>query len=314
MRGLNAHFGELQLQDITIHAILSYRSKRQSSAGAGLINHEINALAQILTLAGQWKRIAPYYKQMKVKSTGPGRAITRDEAMHLFKVVSSRTKWKVAYLGSLVAANTACGPGELSRVKLSDIDLAEGVLRIVEGTKNNRRQRSIPLNEDAQWAIGELLKLAREKGACQPEHYLIPRRAFRCKGQLPDPTRHITSWQKAWHLLRDEAAKHCPGLANLRRYDLRHTAATMLAENPNVSEGVLKDILGHGPYSQLAQDHYSHVRMGPKRGAIDSLAGLRPDWPKPMPQQIIARRLSSAQEDPLDILQQAQMGKSRADH
>jgi hypothetical protein len=88
----------------------------------------------------------------------------------------------------------------------------------------------------------------------------------------------------------------------------------MLAENPNVSEGVLKDILGHGPYSQLAQDHYSHVRMGPKRGAIDSLAGLRPDWPKPMPQQIIARRLSSAQEDPLDILQQAQMGKSRADH
>ncbi len=111
LRGLNAHFGELHLQDITIHAMLSYRSKRQSSAGAGLINHEINALAQILTLAGQWKRIAPYYKAMRVKSTGPGRAITRDEAMHLFKVASTRRKWKVAYLGSLVSANTACGPG-----------------------------------------------------------------------------------------------------------------------------------------------------------------------------------------------------------
>jgi integrase len=261
----------------------------------------------------QWKRIAPYYKAMRVKSTGPGRAITRDEAMHLFKVASTRRKWKVAYLGSLIAANTACGPGELSRVKLADIDLAEGVLRIVEGTKTNHRQRSIPLSEDAQWAIGELLKLAREKGACKPEHYLIPGRASG-KGQLPDPTRHITSWKKAWSSLRDEAAKHCPGLTNLRLYDLRHTAATMLAENPNVSEGVLKDILGQGPYSRLAQEHYSHVRMGPKRRAIDSLTGLRPDSPKPIPQQIIARRLSSAQEDPLDILQQAQMGKFRADH
>ena len=306
LRGLNAHFGELRLQDITIHVILSYRSKRQSRAGAGLINHEINAVAQILALAGQWKRIAPYYKQMKVKSTGPGRAITREEATHLFKVASSRPKWKVAYLASLIGANTACGPGELSRVKLSDIDSEEGVLRIVEGTKNNHRQRSIPLNEDARWAIGELLGLGREKGACLPDHYLIPPGRSR-PGQLPDPTRHVTSWKKAWYSLRAEAAKHYPGLTNLRSYDLRHTAATMLAENPNVSEGVLKDILGHGPYSRLAQDHYSHVRMGPRRGAVDSLSGLRPDSPKPIPQQIIPHRLSG-QEDALDILRQAQMG------
>jgi hypothetical protein len=50
----------------------------------------------------------------------------------------------------------------------------------------------------------------------------------------------------------------------------------MLAENRNVSEGTLSDIMGHGPGSHMARDLYSHVRMQPKRDALDSLVGLIP--------------------------------------
>ena len=123
-----------------------------------------------------------------------------------------------------------------------------------------------------------------------------------------DPTRPMGSWKSAWYALRREAARKFPKLATIRMYDLRHTAATMLAENPNASEGTLKDIMGHGPYSRLALDHYSHVRIGPKRNAIDSLSGLRPDSsPHPPRREIVITRLSSLQmEDPLDILRMTQ--------
>lgn len=281
-RALSLFFGSMRLNDIHIGHIVAYRSSRVT-AGPSLINHEVNALSQMLNKAGLWAQIAKFYKPLRIPKTGPGQALLEEEALWLLEVASRKKRWAVAYLGSMVSANTACGPGEIRKLRLRDIDLQDGILSVVEGAKNDYRIRTIPLNADALWAIAKLMEMGLEKGSHKPEHYLIPARPARLvrdpkekdssNKSHADPTRPLGSWKTAWYSLREEAGKRYPKLANLRMYDLRHHALTTLLENPNVSEQTIKDIAGH--VSKKILERYSHIRIHRKRAALDALDSLR---------------------------------------
>lgn len=276
-RALNPFFGAMLLKDIHIGHIVAYRAQRVT-AGASLLNHEMSALSQVLTKAGLWAPIAKFYKPLRVPHTGPGQALLEQEALWLLEVASTRKKWQVAYLGSMLSANTACGPGEIRKLRLRDVDMQDGVLTIVEGAKNQYRVRTIPLNTDAHWAMSQLLELALEKGSHKPEHYLIPGRPQKLavpekKKIHADPDKPTGSWKKAWYSLRREAAKKYPKLGSIRMYDLRHHALTTLLEDPTVSEQTIKDIAGH--VSKKILERYSHIRIARKRAALDALEGLR---------------------------------------
>src|SRR5262252_846807 len=58
-------------------------------------------------------------------------------------------------------------------------------------------------------------------------------------------------------------------IAGLRFHDLRHHAITELAES-QASDRTIMSIAGHVSQRMLA--HYSHVRIGAKRKALDGLA------------------------------------------
>lgn len=275
---LLAFFGAMKLGEIQIADIVSYRSGRVT-AGPGLINHEINCLSQILDMAGLWVSIAKFYKPLRVPRCGPGQALLEQEALWLLEVASTRKRWEIAYFGSMLSANTACGHGEIRKLRLKDLDLTDGVIHIVEGAKNDYRVRSIPLNADARWAAANLLELATKKGAYLPNHYLIPARPKRLvrdpnerdstNKSHPDPTRPMGSWKTAWYSLRREAAKRFPKLATVRMYDLRHHALTTLLENPTISEQTIKDIAGH--VSRRILERYSHIRIDAKRKAVQAI-------------------------------------------
>lgn len=281
-RALAPFFGTIRLRDIHIGNIIAYRAARVT-AGPSLINHEINAVSQLLNKSGLWAEIAKFYKPLRVPKTGPGQALLEQEALWLLEVASRKKRWQVAYLGSMVSANTACGPGEIRKLRLRDIDLQDGILSVVEGAKNDYRVRTIPLNADAAWAIAKLMEMALEKGSHKPEHYLIPGRPAKlCATQKgpgwkkkahSDPSVPTGSWKKAWYSLRREAAKKYPKLDYVRMYDLRHHALTTLLENPNVSEQTIKDIAGH--VSKKILERYSHIRIARKRAALDALESLR---------------------------------------
>lgn len=281
-RQLIPFFGPLLLRDIHIGHIVAYRASRVT-AGPGLINHEVNAVSQILTKAGLWAAIAKFYKPLRVPKTGPGQALLAEEALWLLEVASTRKRWTVAYLASMISANSALGPGEIRHIRLRDVDMDEGVLNIVEGTKNEYRVRIIPMNADVAWAVGKLIELALEKGSHKPEHYLIPARPGRLvrdpneknstNKSHADPTKPLGSWKTAWYSLRAEAGKRYPKLANVRMYDLRHHALTTLLENPNISERTIMDIAGH--VSRKMLERYSHIRLHRKRAALEALESLR---------------------------------------
>lgn len=95
---LLAFFGGTKLSDISIEQILAYRANRPT-AGPGLMNHEINCLAQILGPLELWQPIKKLYKPLKVLKSGPGIALLPEEEQHLFELAmngSQRSKSHIA--------------------------------------------------------------------------------------------------------------------------------------------------------------------------------------------------------------------------
>jgi integrase len=85
------------------------------------------------------------------------------------------------------------------------------------------------------------------------------------KGTSPrplDPTRPVGDITSAWDTLRERCGVQC------RLHDLRHTAATKMAE-AGVPESTMLAIMGH--MSRVMLERYSHIRMKAKREAVKSL-------------------------------------------
>jgi integrase len=269
---LLSFFRETRLDEIRIGQLEHYQKLRTKgegglhAAGPSLVNHEMNTLSQILRRVDLWAPIDPHYKTLKLPRPKVGCALSPEDEERLFRVASSNPRWKVAYLCSVLSANTTAGPAEIRHLRLRDVDLAakpQPTIAIVEGVKNEYRARSIPLNGAAAAAVTELLARARRNGSSQPDHYLLPHRA-RNGSQGWDPTKPITSWRGAWDKLRETA-----GLPNLRRYDLRHHAITKLLEDEQISERTVIDLAGH--VSRQMLQRYSHIRTKSKVDAVNRL-------------------------------------------
>ncbi len=109
-------------------------------------------------------------------------------------------------------------------------------------------------------------------GAARPEDYLFP------FGSVPnDPTRPTTTLKTAWDSVRKDSGVSC------RLHDLRHTAATKMAE-AGVPENTMLALMGH--MSRAMLERYSHIRMKAKREAVESLATKRePPKPEEVPKE-----------------------------
>jgi integrase len=104
-------------------------------------------------------------------------------------------------------------------------------------------------------------------GQAHPDHYLFP---FG-KLQPTDPTRSTTTLKTVWGNIRKEANVQC------RLHDLRHTAATKMAE-AGTPESTMLALMRH--MSRAMLERYSHIRMAAKREAVEALATSRPVSPK----------------------------------
>jgi integrase len=264
-------FGDLRLEEIRIGHLEQYQKLRSAGeggmrkAGPSLVNHELNTLSQILSYAGLWAPIERRYRPMKLPRPKVGCALSPADEQTLFQVASRNPRWKVVYCCSVISAHTTFGPNEIRYLRRRDVDMSSvpPMIHVVEGLKNQYRERGIPLNEIAASAMAKLIARAQEIGATEPDHYLLPHRAPNgTKGF--DPTRPISSWRGAWAKLTEAA-----GLPHLRIYDLRHHAITRLLENPNISERTVIEIAGH--VSRQMLQRYSHIRMKSKVDAVNGL-------------------------------------------
>jgi integrase len=192
-----------------------------------------------------------------------GKALTSAEESKLLKAVVEQTSPNRSQtLGTFlrVALLTGMRSGEITGLTWGQVDLAQRVLTVGLSKTASGTGRQIPMNPQlfavlsvhADWFTNRF-------GDAKPEYYLFP---FG-KPTPNDPTKPITDITGAWEALGKHSGVQC------RLHDLRHTAATKMAE-AGVPESTMLALMGH--MSRAMLERYSHIRMAGKREAVEAMA------------------------------------------
>jgi integrase len=242
-----------------------YQTWRASGgARASVINHELNALAQLLRLADLWHPISRYYECLPVKNWVPPQVMSQEEEARFLRFGRHKPEWKTAVNVALITGNTTLAGCELRTLRLEHLRLKQEppVILVPESVKNRHRVRGVPLNDAALAAVNELVMLAEKKGSRELKHYLIP---FRVKKGSYDPTRPGSPW-----FIRSSfrSIANTSGLSWVTPSTFRHQAITKLLESGAPDETV-RAIAGH--VTEKAMKYYSHIRIGAKKAAVDLL-------------------------------------------
>jgi integrase len=236
----------------------------QQKAGPSVINHELNALSQILALADLWHPISRYYEGLPQKNWVPPRIMTAEEEERFIRFGRRKPEWRTALNSALMSGNTTLLGCEIRTLRLEHLCLAQKppIIRLPETVKNTHRTRSVPLNEIALEAVRDLVALAKERGSCESQHYLI---AFRIRLGKYDPNRPASSCfiRTAFHSIA-----RASGLAWVTPKTFRHQAVTKLLES-GASDETVRSIAGH--VTKKALEYYSHIRIEAKQAAVDRL-------------------------------------------
>jgi integrase len=260
------------------------RRRTQQNVGPSLINHELGALSQLLTLSDLWHPISKYYERLPERNWMPPKVLSEEEEERFFRFAARKSEWKTAFNAALVTSNTTVSGCELRTLRLENIRLDGNppVIQVPETVKNKHRVRGVPLNAVAVGAIQQLLTLAKERGSSDPRNFLI---SFRIKKGVHDPRRPASPYfiRTAFRAI----ARSC-GLGWVTPSCFRHQAITKLLERGAPDETV-RAIAGH--VSEKAMRYYSHIRIEAKKAAVDRL--------QPLTERSIAVRSAKADVFPL---------------
>ncbi len=258
---LNDFFAGIVLENIDGDHLREYQKIRSAHVQGQVINHEIGVVVQMLKRISRWP-VAGGYEVLPLPRESPGRCIESWEENRYFRMAASNPAWEVAHLATMLMRHTGICPGELRRVRLKDVDAVRRVVRIAFG-KNVNRERFVPLEGQAWEAMAKLLKRADKLGSTAPDHHLLP---YRLNTGSYEPTRPASET-----FMRTAHREICAAAGvRMRAYDWRHTAATLLLENPNTPTETAVAILGHVS-PRMLRHTYNHARLETMRKAMESL-------------------------------------------
>jgi len=280
IRSLNHFFGSMPVNQINAGHMREYQILRAPCAGPNKINQELGLLSQVLKRAAAWSvELQQGYEPLQYEEGEIPRALSPEEQEHFLSVASSQERWRLIYCYALIVLNTTSSSYEMRGLRMSDVSRGDAMIYVRWG-KNKYRVRSVPLLEDGQWAITQLIERARALGSRDPQHYLFP---MRLATNMWDPTRPVSDWGlvKPWNEVREAA-----GLPWFQINALRHTALTRYAEAGTPVE-IMKCYAGH--ISDKMTRHYMQIgEMAKRRYAIAAQknaaqkrpprAGVTPLW------------------------------------
>jgi integrase len=224
------------------------------------VNYELRLLRGVMKYANCWKGdLVENYQPLSQKRSRVGKVATKDQLATIIATAKGNEHWKVAMYCAAVAAGTGCRGGEIRNLQLKDIQMARGKILIRGEIAKNRQEREPRLMGLAEWGLQELLYRARELGAREPEHYLLPMNLRKSRHwskkttQKWDVTRPMVSWVKSWRKLMSAT-----NMRGFRFHDLRHTFRTQGAE-AGVPLEVMMAQLGH--MDRQTSLEYVHVQQ-----------------------------------------------------
>lgn len=231
----------------------------QREVGPNKINQEAAMLIRILKRAGMWTpQMEESYEPLQHQESDIPRALTPEEQEVFLRVARERCEFVYCY--SVLGIHATLSTKEERSLRLGDLNADSAVLLVrTASSKNKYRTRTIPLTDEAVWAVHRLIERANGLGSTGPQHYLMP---FRIVRNQFDPSRPMTvsGIKFPWNEIRREA-----GVPWFTPYGLRHTGCTRYAED-GVSIHTLMAMAGH--MSRKTQQHYIHISEQAKRRAI----------------------------------------------
>lgn len=241
------------VRTIQLHQIREYQKERRTQISptmkqpvtARSVNYEMQLLRSVLFYADCWTdHLAARYRPLRQVKRRVGKVATKAQMRTMISTAIQNEHWQVAMYCAAVAAGTGCRGGEIRNLKLEDIDLENGTIRIAREIAKNRKERHPRLMALAQWGLRHLLLRAQFLGANEPHHHLLPLslRKSRHNGrsdQKWDLAKPMTGWVRSWRKLMTAC-----GMAGFRFHDLRHTFRTQGAE-VGVPLEVMMAQLGH---------------------------------------------------------------------
>jgi integrase len=281
------HLGEKLVVDISDKTVRTYQNMPLKEAAAPkTINEEVGFLLRLLGERGDSIRSKMRRdKTLKLKGRPyVGKAYSQDQKDALLRAaqigyVSSGAKPTRTNPGTrspfikpalALAFNTAMRHAEIRNLKWGRIDFEKRYLTVGRSKSEAGEGRTIPLNSDLFDALTDHARWYTKRfGTLDPEWHVFPGRVGRPdKGKTRpyDPTRPVTSLKTAWKNVKAKT-----GVAG-RLHDARHTLITELAENGEGDQTIM-DIAGHVSKQMLAR--YSHIRMEPKRAALEAISSKR---------------------------------------
>lgn len=252
--------GNLKLAELTPAIIVECRNKLRIAKyrrGEGkperqfrpaTVNRFLASLSHVLTIARRewhWMSHNPMDGVSKLsEGAGRDRTLTGQERC---KLLQETAKDATLHTFVVIALSTACRAGELQKLTWSDVDLKRGRLLFRE-TKNSQPR--------AAWLHGEALRLLKGHAKVR-----------RLRG---GPVFPLSRRAKPYPYFKPfKAAAKSAGIGDLRFHDLRHTAATLLAQD-GATEQQLRAI---GGWKSTVVNRYVHLAAEDAKGALEKLAG-----------------------------------------
>lgn len=263
-RGRLAHvtrmLGPTLLPDLNEETIRTYMKARLKAAASGrTINMEVGELSR--AIGKDWSVLWPKVRKMEERKD-VGKALSNDEECALLKAVVEQTSPNRSQtIGTFlrVALMTGMRSGEIATLTWGQVNFDTRVITVGRAKTSSGTGRQIPMNSQLLAVLSAHADWFTDRfGETKAEHYLFP---FG-KPTPNDPTRPITDITSAWDALRKRAGVRC------RLHDLRHTAATKMAE-AGVPESTMLALMGH--MSRAMLERYSHIRLAAKREAVEAL-------------------------------------------
>lgn len=270
LKHLKEFFGEMKLKDMHAGNFLAYQHERAKTSGVSAINHELNALAQMLKRAGLWDKIKYHYAPLREPEWQRPKTYTAAEEQRIFDFAKDDPNVELAEIVFTITRYTSASGSELRLMRLRNVlDLYGSHPRIditADTTKNDIRPRTIPLIPEAVVAVKRAVDRAARLGAHWPEHYLFPLRVNRALWNPQKPA--SPSWLRK-QVVRLRAQT---GIAHLRPHAFRHLIVTEMLEN-GVPPQTVKAVCGW--VSEKMIETYSHTRLEAKTNAILSTVAAK---------------------------------------
>jgi integrase len=277
---LNAFLGDIALSEIHVGHVRGFQRWRSEKACPTRVNAEVSSvLAPILKEINTWKaKIADVYRPLPVPKTKVRQNMSEEEERRLIAIALDAEKPRRLLAGHclILMANTGMGFGELRFLRRDDVVLNEArpIVTVNEGTKNDYRIRTIPLNWIALRSMRWILRRWENLGGSEPTQYILPHHAHRPEEERkaaghkrkspPDFTQPMGHIYRAARGILKEA-----GLGHMDPYDMRSHFGTKLLSDPTVSDQMFQEIFGHG--NTRTRDRYSKQRIEKKAVALDTL-------------------------------------------